>query len=63
MSGLFSALSRALSPCYTEMSIMLMATTLVVYGDLINGHAKRILPPYHLITRVSSFVVLSAMAH
>ncbi|MED6325140.1 MAG: DUF3392 family protein, partial [Pseudomonadota bacterium] len=53
MSELFSALSRALSPYYTEMSIMLMATILVVYGDLINGHVKRILAPYHFTIRVS----------
>ena len=63
MSELFSALSRALSPYYTEMSIMLMATILVVYGDIINGHVKRILAPYHFIIRVSLFVVLCAFGY
>lgn len=43
MNELFSALSRTLSPYYAEMSIMLMATILVVYGDIINSHIKRIL--------------------
>ena len=63
MNELFSALSRTLSPYYAEMSIMLMATILVVYGDIINSHIKRILAPYHFILRVSLFVVLCAFGY
>ena len=63
MTELFSAVSRALSPYYTEMSIMLMATILVVYGDIINGHVKRLLAPYHFVIRVSLFVVLCAFGY
>ena len=63
MNELFSALSRTLSPYYAEMSIMLMATILVVYGDIINSHIKRFLAPYHFILRVSLFVVLCAFGY
>ena len=63
MTELFSAVSRALSPYYTEMSIMLMATILVVYGDIINGHVKRILAPYHFMLRISLFVLLCAFGY
>lgn len=38
MNELFSALSRMLSSYDAEMSIMFMATSLVVYGDIINSH-------------------------
>jgi hypothetical protein len=63
MNEFFSAISKALSPYYTEMSIMLMATILVVYGDIINGHVKRLLAPYHFMIRISLFVVLCAFGY
>jgi hypothetical protein len=63
MNEFFSAISRALSPYFTEMSIMLMATILVVYGDIINRYIKRILAPYHFIIRVSLFVLLCAFGY
>lgn len=63
MNELLNSLSRALSPYYTEMSIMLMATILVVYGDIINGHVKRLLAPYHFIVRISLFIVLCAFGY
>ena len=63
MTELFISVSRALSPYYTQMSIMLMATILVVYGDVINSHLKRILAPYHFVIRVSLFVVVCAFGY
>ncbi len=63
MSELFASLSRLLSPYYTDLSIMLMATILVVYGDVINKHLKRILSPYHFVIRVSLFVLLCAFGY
>jgi hypothetical protein len=63
MSEFAAEISRLLSPYYTEMSIMLMATLLVVYGDVVNKHIKRILAPCHFIIRVALFVVLCAFGY
>lgn len=63
MAEWFSPLTQALSPYFTQMSIMLMATLLVVYGDIINGHVKRLLAPYHFLIRCSVFVLVCAFGY
>lgn len=42
---------------------MLMATILVVYGDIINKYIKGILSPCHFIVRAALFVVLCAFGY
>ncbi|MFC3121817.1 DUF3392 family protein [Agaribacter flavus] len=56
-------ISRLLAPYYSEMSLMLAATLLVIYGDLINKHIKRVLAPCHFIIRISLFVALCAFGY
>ncbi|MEC7691963.1 MAG: DUF3392 family protein [Pseudomonadota bacterium] len=63
MTELFGQLSQWLSPYYTQLSIMLMATILVVYGDIINKHIKRMLAPYHFLIRTTLFVLLCAFGY
>lgn len=63
MIAFLNEISRWLSPHFTVMSLMLMATLLVVYGDIINKHVKRVLAPYHFIIRTSLFVVLCAFGY
>ncbi|QJR81344.1 DUF3392 domain-containing protein [Alteromonas pelagimontana] len=63
MIDLLGQLSRWLSEYYTPMSLMLMATILVVYGDIINKHFKLLLAPCHFIIRTTLFVLLCAFGY
>ena len=63
MVELLASLTRALAPYFSKMSLMLVATLLVVFGDLINGYVKHILSPCHFILRVSLFVLLCAFGY
>lgn len=56
-------LTGQLRPYYSEASLMLMATLLVVYGDLINRHLKRMLSPYHFVVRTCVFVLVCAFGY
>jgi len=63
MTDVLGDFSRWLSDYYQQMSLMLVATALVVYGDLINKHVKRVLAPYHFVIRTSAFVLLCAFGY
>ncbi|GGW83795.1 DUF3392 family protein [Alteromonas halophila] len=63
MAGLAAEISRMLAPYYSEMSLMLMATILVVYGDIINKYIKGVLSPCHFIVRAALFVVVCAFGY
>ena len=63
MIDVLGDISRWVSQYYTELSLMLMATILVVYGDVINKHIKRMLAPYHFLIRTTLFVLLCAFGY
>ena len=55
--------SDLLASYFNEMSLMLMATLLVVYGDIINKQVKRSLSGLHFILRSGLFVLLCAFGY
>lgn len=61
-SGL-SQLSQWIQPYYSEIALTMMATILVVYGDVINKHIKRMLSPYHFVVRTAVFVLICAFGY
>ncbi|GAC31900.1 DUF3392 domain-containing protein [Paraglaciecola polaris] len=58
-----ASLTRWLSPYYAEISMTIVATVLVIYGDILNKKIKHILSPYHFIVRTSVFVVICAFGY
>jgi hypothetical protein len=58
--GQFTALVQ---PYYNEVALTIMATTLVVYGDVLNKKIKRIISPYHFIIRTVVFVLVCAFGY
>ncbi len=63
LSSVTIPISQFLADYYTEMSLMLMATLLVVYGDIINRQFKRSLSNLHFIIRSALFVLLCAFGY
>ncbi|NVK56089.1 MAG: DUF3392 domain-containing protein [Alteromonadaceae bacterium] len=63
MSSVTAPISQFLADYFTEMSLMLMATLLVVYGDIINRQVKRGLSGLHFIIRSGLFVLLCAFGY
>ncbi|WP_100644393.1 DUF3392 domain-containing protein [Alteromonas facilis] len=51
------------SPYYSEIALTILATLLVVYGDVINKHIKRALSPYHFVIRTGIFVLICAFGY
>ncbi len=58
-----NTLTSWLVPHYSAISIIVGATILVIYGDVINKHIKRALSPYHFIIRTAAFVLLCAFGY
>jgi cell division protein FtsW (lipid II flippase) len=56
-------LTHWLSPYYSEIALTLVATLLVIYGDVINKHIKRALNPYHFVIRTAVFVLICAFGY
>ncbi|MCU7554649.1 DUF3392 domain-containing protein [Alteromonas sp. ASW11-19] len=63
MIAVLGQLSQWLSQYYSELSLMLMATILVVYGDVINKHVKRVVSSWHFTLRTLAFVLLCAFGY
>lgn len=63
IASLTAPVSDLLADYFSEMSLMLMATLLVVYGDIINRQVKRSLSGFHFIIRSSLFVLLCAFGY
>lgn len=61
--GALGHISSWMQPYYTEIALTLIATILVVYGDVINKHIKRIISPYHFIIRTTVFVLVCAFGY
>ncbi len=56
-------LSGWIRPYYSEIALTILATVLVVYGDVLNKQIKRILRPYHFILRTLAFVLICAFGY
>ncbi|WP_416307367.1 DUF3392 domain-containing protein [Neptunicella sp. SCSIO 80796] len=56
-------LTRWMQPYYGEIALTILATVLVVYGDVLNKHIKRMLSPYHFIIRTIVFVLVCAFGY
>ena len=56
-------LSQWMQPYYSEIALTILATVLVVYGDVFNKHIKRMISPYHFIIRTGVFVLICAFGY
>lgn len=66
MSYLFSSLLQLTywcQPYYSEIALTIVATLLVIYGDMLNKQLKRLLSPHHFIIRTVVFVLVCAFGY
>jgi len=56
-------LSQWMQPYYTEIALTILATILVVYGDVFNKHIKAMIRPYHFVFRTAVFVLICAFGY
>ena len=56
-------LSQWIQPYYSEISLTILATILVVYGDVFNKHIKRMISPYPFVIRALVFVLVCAFGY
>ena len=56
-------LSRWTQPYYTEIALSIVATVLVIYGDVLNKQLKRFVSSYHFILRTIIFVLVCAFGY
>ncbi len=52
-----------LKPYSGQLSVALVATLLVIYGDAINKTVRLFVKPYPFILRISAFVVLCTLGY
>ena len=50
-------------PYYSEIALTLVATLLVIYGDVLNKRLKHLLSPHHFIIRTVVFVLVCAFGY
>lgn len=55
--------SSWIQPYYTEIALTILATVLVVYGDVLNKHIKQMIRPYHFVLRTITFVLVCAFGY
>lgn len=58
-----SSLSRWLNPYNSQIAMTIIATVLVVYGDMLNKQIKKLLSPHHFILRTLGFVLICAFGY
>ena len=56
-------LSEWISPYNTQVAMTIIATLLVVYGDLLNKYIKQRIKPYPFIVRTLMFVFICAFGY
>jgi hypothetical protein len=56
-------LTQWIQPYYSEVALTILATILVVYGDVVNKHIKRMISPYHFVIRTTVFVLICAFGY
>jgi membrane protease YdiL (CAAX protease family) len=52
-----------IQPYYSEIALIILATLLVIYGDLLNKHIKRMVHSYHFLIRTLVFVLVCAFGY
>lgn len=63
INELLYKVSQWFLPYISEVSLTIVATLLVVYGDVVNKHIKRMLSPYHFVVRTGVFVLICAFGY
>jgi membrane protease YdiL (CAAX protease family) len=63
IQSVLAQLSQWVQPYYTEIALTILATILVVYGDVFNKHIKRMISPYHFVIRTLVFVLICAFGY
>ncbi|MBO1254659.1 DUF3392 domain-containing protein [Alteromonas sp. 5E99-2] len=63
VTDILSQLSQWCQPHISQIALTLLATLLVIYGDVINKHIKRMVSPYHFIVRTFAFVIMCAFGY
>lgn len=63
MTDILVTLSQWLQPYKSQMSVALVTTLLVLYGDVINKRVKRLLKPYHFAIRTVAFVAVCTFGY
>lgn len=63
ITQLLIQLTSLMQPYLSEIALTLIATILVVYGDLLNKQIKRALAPYHFVLRTLVFVLICAFGY
>lgn len=58
-----SGLTGLIKPHVSDVAMVIVATLLVVFGDVVNKHIKRALSPYHFVIRTSAFVLICAFGY
>ncbi|MBT0585616.1 DUF3392 domain-containing protein [Alteromonas oceanisediminis] len=61
--ALLLQLTHWVSPYYTEIALTILATLLVIYGDVVNKNIKRQLQSLHFILRTLVFVLICAFGY
>lgn len=63
MLEILTKITSWLSPYYSQISMAIVATLLVIYGDVINKRIKVFLAPHHFIFRTIIFVAICAFGY
>jgi hypothetical protein len=63
IQSVLTQLSQWMQPYYSEIALTILATILVVYGDVFNKHIKRMISPYHFVIRTAVFVLVCAFGY
>jgi hypothetical protein len=63
IQSVLTQISQWMQPYYSEIALTILATILVVYGDVFNKHIKRMISPYHFIIRTTVFVLICAFGY
>lgn len=63
LNSLAMSLTGLLAPYLGQISLLLVATLMVIYGDLLNKQVKAVLMPYHFLLRTIGFVLACAFGY
>jgi hypothetical protein len=63
IESVLTQISQWTHPYYSEISLTILTTILVVYGDVFNKHIKRMISPYHIVIRTLVFILICAFGY
>ncbi|MGB3726285.1 MAG: DUF3392 family protein [Glaciecola sp.] len=58
-----NSITNIIQPYLNEVALTLLATLLVVYGDILNRHIKKLVRPYHFVLRTAVFIFVCAFGY